>query len=104
MNLKNFQFSKKPIRLLHKPPHISPGIEESKNVKHSYVDLEEEVKVRKNELDILSEEKTRSELSARKYRALLDTTKAALNGLVGQITGGLEEGAEKRTEEKTGSG
>ena len=102
--MKIFNFQKK----THPPPlqttPLLPGIEESKNVKHSYVDLEEEVKVRKNELDILSEEKTRSELSARKYRALLDTTKAALNGLVGQITGGLEEGAEKRTEEKTGSG
>ena len=66
-------------------------------MKHNYVDLEEEVKVRKNELDILSEEKTRSELSARKYRALLDTTKAALNGLVSQITGGLEEKAEEKS-------
>ena len=66
-------------------------------MKHNYVDLEEEVKVRKNELDILSEEKTRSELSARKYRALLDTTKSALNVLVTQITGGLEEKAEEKS-------
>ncbi|KAL5249259.1 hypothetical protein ACHWQZ_G018199 [Mnemiopsis leidyi] len=79
---------------------LEKRIEESKSVKHNYVDLEEEVIKRKNELDILSEEKTRSELSARKYRALLDSTKSALHELVGQISGGLDEGADKRTEEK----
>lgn len=67
------------------------------------MDLEEEVKVRKNELDILSEEKTRSELTARKFRSLLDSTKLALDGIVNQITGSLEEAERKTDQEKKGS-
>ena len=60
-------------------------------MKHSYDDLEEEVKVRKNELDILSAEKTKSELAVRKYRNLLSSTKTTLEGVMGSITSSLEE-------------
>ena len=77
------------------PCHPRTGIEESKNVKHSYDDLEEEVKVRKNELEILSAEKTKSELTVRKYKNLLDSAKATLNGVVAQITSSVDESEKK---------
>ena len=47
--------------------------------------------MRKKELDILSNEKTKSELQARKYKLALDTAKNALDNVITQISTCIDE-------------
>jgi hypothetical protein len=60
-------------------------------VKHSYNDLEQEVSVRQKELEILSQEKIKSELAARNFKNALDMAKTSLTGVIAQISSCVEE-------------
>ena len=50
-----------------------------------------QVAVRQKELEILSQEKIRSELAARKFKQGLDMAKASLTGVIAQISGCVDE-------------
>ena len=67
-------------------------------MRHNFTEMEREMKTRRKELDILSEEKTKAELATRRYKTALESTRTALQGVMGNIGELLED--DKKSEKK----